>query len=313
MLRVKDKLKNLFYSLGFLFRPITPVAVSFVFLVLTCAVLVVVIINMDEKSKAYEISLSILTGITASLIIAIMMELYNNYRFNTKRQRELREYFRHVAGYEIHQSSILESDHTLGKGRAYAVFRNLGKIIPTLRKALNNRDYLHRTEIDEIDSILYNYDNIVKFISSRLLGSYLGLIKKWHDETSDQELIEDELLADYPILYNFLETEAKYYVKNKDNPDLYDKAPEQLEYVIDKAIFRSRDIFNEYFEVIDTRYELANLMVDKKLSSKKRDFEFRSNMISNDCGNIDNSMIKLQKRLAKEPYIWTMASYIKKD
>lgn len=323
MRKVKDKLKNLIYSLGFLFRPITPVAVSFVFLALTCTVLVVVIINMDEKSKAYEISLSILTGVTASLLIAIMMELYNNYRFNTKRQRELRGYFSHVAMYEISQSSILEvdseykSDDALGKGRAYAVFRNLSEIIPILREALNNRDYLHRIEIDEIDDILYSYDNTVRLISIHLLPAHLRLTTKRHDETSDQELIDDELLADYPMLRKFLETEAKYYVENKYNPDFHDKDTKQLEHVIEKAIFRNRGVFNEYFEVTDTRYQLANLKVNNKLSNKLsmkiRNFEFLSNWISYDCGNIDKSMIKLQKRLAKEPYIWTIASYIKKD
>jgi hypothetical protein len=32
-------------------------------------------------------------------------------------------------------------------------------------------------------------------------------------------------------------------------------------------------------------------------------------MISKACGNIDKAMIKLQRRVAKEPYFWSMASY----
>ncbi|TMN21897.1 hypothetical protein [Lentibacillus cibarius] len=329
MVKVKIWLKNLRYSVAFLFRPITPVAFSFLFLVLTCIVLVVTIMNMDENLKVYEISLSILTGITASLLIAIMSELYNNYRFNTKRQREIRKYFRCVAGYEIHQSSIMEvnseyeSDVTLGDGRVYATFRQLGEIIPILREALNNRDYLYRTEINEIDDILYNYDEIVKIIWVGLLPEYMSLISQRHDEScdgkakednkcnlegegmGDQELIDDESITDYPELYNFLKTEVMYYVEKKYNPDIYDKDPEQLESVIEKAVFYDRHIFNEYFEVTDTRYELVKLIDDEKLS--KRGFEFRSYMISKACGNIDKSMLKLQKRATKEPHIWTMA------
>ncbi len=142
--KVKSKLKNLIFSIGFLFRPITPVAVSFVFLVLTCALLVGIIINLDESTKVYEVLLAILTGVTASLLIAIMMELYNNYRFNIKRQRELREYFRQVASYEIYQNSIMksstehESNSVLGSGRAYAVFCQLDRIIPNLKEVQNH-------------------------------------------------------------------------------------------------------------------------------------------------------------------------------
>lgn len=171
MRRVKNNLKNLIYTIGFLFRPITPVAFGLAFLVLTIVMLVVIIFNLDDSTKIYGILLSILTGATASLLIVILMELYNNYHFNTKRQRELREYFRQVAHYEIEVSSIMkindkyEDDSELGNGRTYAVFCRLNKIIHCLREALNNRDYLYRTEIEEIDDILYDYDyDLVKIL-----------------------------------------------------------------------------------------------------------------------------------------------------
>lgn len=339
MVRIKDKAKDVIYSIGFLFRPITPVAVSFVFLVLTCTMLIVIITKLDESSKAYEVLLAILTGVTASLLIAIMMELYNNYRFNTKRQRELREYFGNVAGYELHQKSITdvnskyEPDCALGNGRAYAVFQMLGEIIPALREALNNRDYLYRVEINEIDDILYNYNNIVKAIWVGSLGAYMGFISPKHDDTGEgktkeedesnvdlekdemggDELTDDESIMDYSELFNFLKTEAMYHAEGKYNPDFYDEAPEQLESVIEKAIFNNRHIFNEYFEITDARCKLAKLADDKKLPYKERGFEFRSNMISKACSDIDKSMIKLQKRVAKEPYFWTVASYKEKN
>ena len=139
MFKLKIELKNTILFIGFLFRPIIPVTVSFAFLVLTCVLLVVIILNLNESTKVYQVLLSILTGVTASLLIAIMMELYNNYRFNTKRQRELREYFRQLASYELNQSSIIETnakdeyDSVLGSGRSYAVFSQLKDIICIFR------------------------------------------------------------------------------------------------------------------------------------------------------------------------------------
>ena len=50
-----------------------------------------------------------------------------------------------------------------------------------------------------------------------------------------------------------------------------------------------------------------------ELLGKNRRYEFRSNGISEACGNIDEIMMKLQRRVAKEPYYWVMASYKEKN
>lgn len=161
MEKIKSQIKNIIYTTGFLFRPITPVAFSFTFLLISSALLIFIIFNLDESTKAYQVLLAILTGITASLLIAIMMELYNNYRFNVKRQRELRKFFTTVASYEINIDSIIKSNTKyasgLGSGRACAVFCHLNKIIPSLREVLNKREYLYQAEIEEIDNILCEY------------------------------------------------------------------------------------------------------------------------------------------------------------
>jgi len=351
MSKLKTGIKNIIFSIGFLFRPITPVAFGFAFLVLTSVMLVVIIFNLDESTKMYGVLLSILTGVTASLLIAILMELYNNYRFNTKRQRELREYFRQLAHYEIKQSSIMktnaehEYDSVLGSGRTYAVFCQLNKIIPCLRDALSNRDYLYRTEIDEIDDILYDYDcYLIEILCIGLLDVFMDLVcdsdntntdeaelkdeglgeenaklKQDESEHKSDDKFFDESISDYSMLFSFLEKEAaNYYGKEKDAV-FYEEAPKQLEYIIEKAIFLERHIFNGYFEVTDARYEFAKSrdyegdQESDVILGKNTRFEFRSNMISRACGNIDKAMIKLQKKVAKEPYFWVTASYKEKN
>lgn len=341
MVKLKFKLKNLIYSVGFLFRPITPVAVSFIFLAIASALLVIIIMTLNESTKAYQILLAILTGVTASLLIAIMMELFNNYRYNVKRQRELREYLGFVAGYQIDQNAIIKSndqyEKILGNGRAYAVFWQLSKIIPNLKEALNNREYLYQKEIEEIDNILYEYDNLLKIIHFKLFGVFLDLIV---DETEDRIELEvenenqitthettneaidekeliDESLSDYPSLLKFLEKEAKRYDKKEKDSSFYDEAPKHLHSIIEKAIFLERHIFRRYFEVTDIRYELSKKIDDEEYledleKDKDTGFEFRSNMISLACGDIDKSMMKLQRRVAKEPYFWTLTSYKEK-
>ncbi|NYB74523.1 hypothetical protein HZF24_10290 [Sedimentibacter hydroxybenzoicus DSM 7310] len=335
MAKLKYNLKNFIYSIKFLFRPIAPVAVSLVFLAMSFALLVFILFNIDESTKAYQVLLAILTGVTASLLIAIMMELYNNYRFNVKRQRELREFFRVVANYKVNIDSIIKTndryENILGNGRSYAIFCQLYKIVPKLKEALNNRDYLYQKEIEEIDDILYEYDDLLNIIHYKSFEYFLGLIV---DETEDQtefkgkpaeqvkahEFNDDSENTDEAIssLLKFLEKEAKKYENKERDSFFYDEAPEYLKSIIEKAIFMDRHIFRNYFEVTDKRYESSKKndgeeYLEENKNDKDTGYEFRSNMISLACGNIDKSMTKLQKRAEKEPYFWIMASYKEKN
>ena len=199
---------------------------------------------------------------------------------------------------------------------------------------LNHRDYLYRLEIEEIDDILSDYEDLVKIIWIGVLSTYMGFISGETNEaaTHDDKLNADhehmdlegdgadayesihESIMDYPELFNFLKKEAMHYVEKKYDTNFCDDDPKHLESVIEKAIFYERCIFNGYFEVTDARCEFAKPMDDEedlvsRAPLKNRKFEFRSNMISHACGNIDKAMRKLHRRVAKEPYFWVMARY----
>jgi hypothetical protein len=326
------KLKNQIYKIGFLFRPILPVAISFAFLVLSSALLVVILHKLDANSKIYQVLLAILTGVTASLLIAIIMEMFNNYHFNVKRQRELRVYLRVISSYEHRLRSIMKvntrNDNELGSGRVCAVFCLLNEIIFNLRGVLKSRDYLTQSEITEIDSILHEYSNVVKIIWSNLLYDFTRLVDEElesHDELiRPPESIETydsseptssvgqrtETLSDYPSLLELLENEARRYVKMERDIAFYDESPEHLEYLVEKMLFLERSVFEGYFEVTDSRYESV-MNEGKKIENDPIDcanmYEYRSDMISLACGKIDQSMHKLRKKVAKEPNFWVVA------
>jgi hypothetical protein len=332
------KLKNQILRIGFLFRPILPVATSFAFLVISSALLVVILFYLDANSKAYQVLLAILTGVTASLLIAIMMEMFNNYRFNVKRQRELREYLRVISSYELRLRSIMKTstrnDNELGSGRVCAVFCLLNEIISNLRRALNSRDYLLQSEITEIDIILLEYNNVVKIIWSNLLSDFTRLVNNEVDEEleSNDESIRPlesmgpydpseptnsvghrtETLRDYPSLLELLENEARRYVKMERGIAFYDESPEYLEDLVEKILLLARSVFEGYFEVTDSRYESVKnegKNIDNDPIDCVNKYEYRSDMISLACGKIDQSMNKLRKKVAKEPEFWVVAKY----
>lgn len=321
MYKIKRYLKDIFYTICFLFRPATTVVVSFVLMLIVLSILIVVILCISQDTRMYEILLAVLTGISASFFVSITIELCNNYHFNSKRQRELREYFSLVSNYRIRQAAFEETfskyevDHKVGSGKVYVVLYQLKEIIPQLRKSLEHRDYLYRKEINAVDDVLYDYESLFQIITLDLLPAFLDLICSISEGT---EIDDNKGIKDYgQDLFNLLKKEAGYYVANndKENPDFYEAYSEYLKAIIEKSLFYNMNIFVGYFKVTDGRYivaesnNLEDLTLEKALPRKQATFNFRSDMISLHCGRIDKSMIRLQQRVAKEPYFGTMIEY----
>lgn len=317
MIKFKSWLKDTFYFICFLFRPIITIGVSFAFMVISLGILIFVIQYIPEGTRTYEILLAILTGLTASFFVSITIELCNNYRFNCKRHRELRKYFGFVSMYKLEQKVSLEVmekneiDTKLGYGYTYDTFCKLKDIIPVARESLGKADYLYQKEINEIDDILYNYDNLIKIIWVKLLSIFSGLINSTNEKSDYMNEEESEQLERYcPELFEFLRKEANYYKSNNTrvNSNFHKESHQHLENIIENAIFNEYWIFSGFFEVVDKRYmENENLNADGITTSEQTSFNFLSDMISHNCGEIDKSMTKLQKRVGKEPHFWILA------
>jgi len=237
--------------------------VSFVTLLflLSSIFLVISILYMNENSQIYQILLAILTGTTSSFLIAIIMELFNNYHYNCKRQRELRKYFSFVSGYEIGQYSFLKTKEKYNENfsqeniRKHAVFSELEDIIPELREALNHRDYLYPKELENIDDILYKYKDILNFIYVSLIPLYAELVSLMLNEANREiDDAEFNLFQNNKKLYIFLKKEAKYYAENNDEVNFDGEDQDYLRTAVEKAVFYHSYLFNDYFEMLDKNY-----------------------------------------------------------
>jgi hypothetical protein len=313
--KIKRNLKNKFYNLCFLFRPMITVLFVFFLFLLSSIILILSILYLDENTQLYQIFLAILTGTTASFLIAIIMELFNNYHYNCKRQRELRGYFSFVSGYEIGQYSFLKTKEKYNKKfsqeniRKYAVFSKLEDIIPELREALNHRDYLYPKELENIDDILYKYKDILNFIYVSLSPLFADLVSLMLNE-ANQEIDDAEfnLFQKNKELFNFLKKKAKYYAENNDEVNFDGEDQDYLRTSVEKAVFYHSYLFNDYFEMLDKNYSPGGITDDKEELGGSNNLAL-FNMIGDCCKEIDEKMVKLQKRVAKEPYFWTLADY----
>jgi hypothetical protein len=293
----------------------TVLFVALLFL-LSSIFLVVSILYMNENSQIYQIFLAILTGTTSSFFIAIIMELFNNYHYNSKRQRELRKYFSFVSSYEIGQYSFLKTKEKYNNNfsqeniRKYAAFSELEDIIPKLREALNHRDYLYPKELENIDDILYKYKDILNFIYVFLSPLFADLVSLMLNEANQEiDNAEFNLFQKNKELFNFLKKEAEYYVDNNDKTNFDREAQEYLRTAVEKAIFYHSYLFNDYFEMLDKSYSPGGITDDKEESDGSDNLVLLFNIIGDCCKEIDEKMVELQKRVAKEPYFWTMADY----
>ena len=316
MEKIKRKLKNIFYNSCFLFRPLTTVLFVFFLFLLSSILLIILILKINENRQLHQIFLAILTGTTSSFLIAIIMELFNNYHYNRKRQRELRQYFSFVAGYEVHQHAFLKTKEKYDKDfsqeniRKQAVFSKLDEIIPKLREALSHRDYLYQKELENIDDILYEYKDILRLIYVSLIPLYLDLVSLMLNE-DNQEIDDSEfnLFQNNKKLFNFLKKEAEYYAENNDEVNLDEREQDHLRSAVKKAIFYHSYLFNNYFEILDKNHSSEINIEDKESLADKDRIVLFFNMIGDCCKKIDEKMVELQKRVAKEPHFWTLADY----
>lgn len=287
------------------------IGVSFAMLIITLVLLISVLYSVNQDSRIYEVLLAILTGLTASFVVSIIMETCNNYRFNSKRQRELRKYFKFISHYkmqqkiELKQSTEYEATTSLGRGAPHHIFINLKKIIPELRNSLLQRDYLYPKEINEIDNILYGYEDIIQFSKIKILPIYLELIG------SKDENIE-EIRKEYPKLCHFLEIELNSST-NKVNNVVQENITKELNDIIEKAIFNAPEVFADLFKITDKKAKhvenknLEPLDSSKKCLSQDKSSDELSIIISQICAEINASITKLNKRVCKEPVFWKIA------
>jgi len=227
----------------------------------------------------------------------------------------LRQYFSFVAGYEVHQHSFLKTKEKYDKDfsqeniRKQAVFSKLDEIIPKLREALSHRDYLYQKELENIDDILYEYKDILRLIYVSLIPLYLDLFSLMLNE-DNQEIDDSEfnLFQNNKKLFNFLKKEAEYYAENNDEVNFDGEDQDYLRTSVEKAVFYHSYLFNDYFEMLDKNYSPGGITDDKEELGGSNNLAL-FNMIGDCCKEIDEKMVKLQKRVAKEPYFWTLADY----
>lgn len=140
----KDKLKYLFY-------PSTSLILTLIMSIVTIVLMFVILSNVEKGEIGYEITFALLTGIIASIPIAMAIEMSNNLKNNTLAWYELYEYHKVLLDYKF----ISKEDND------DLTFLYLYKLMPILNNTLENKKaFLTPLEIDYLEEIIHEYNSI---------------------------------------------------------------------------------------------------------------------------------------------------------
>lgn len=98
-MRIKERWSDFYCKVLYCFQPLGVILSSLIFMILVdiaCAVLLFFV----SAAMMHDVLLAILTGVTASVLVAVIIEMVNNYQRNSKRWVQLAHLFRELADYE---------------------------------------------------------------------------------------------------------------------------------------------------------------------------------------------------------------------
>ncbi|SFB66360.1 hypothetical protein [Ruminococcus albus] len=324
--------------ISFAFYPKITIIVCLIITALSNLVLGLIMHTIKEHSTVYNILYAILTGTTASFIVAIFVELTNNYRHNKLAWQELQAYYSVVTDYELHKqvamgntpaqratllaeigAGLLNKDET--KDYIEATWEQLPTIIPVLKDTLNNKKpYLTDKEIVELNNIVnLCYKQIWDRVYSLLIMSPINHNVMNHP---DEDILNypKNILDDMPDwLRKQLAGNANQQAMNKLVDEIlsdsflmsqfmvgYDISKKGISNYTESDTFDSdsiTDMDNDYehqeFET-EEQFKKVNERLYQRIIESERPFV--SYHLSNMCKDISDSIDVLENEVLKKPY-----------
>lgn len=198
----KDKLKYLFY-------PNTSLILTLIMSIITVILMFIILSTVEKGAIGYDITFALLTGIIASIPIAMAIEMSNNLKNNTLAWYELYEYHKTLLDYKF-----LNKDQS-------NTFNYLYKLIPIFKDTLNNKKaFLTHVEIDYLEEIIHEYESIkiiiidyLKMNIKKPVNKSKGLNKYLSDINYDKQI--DDMAND--LLNN---KESLAYLESLNNEEI---------------------------------------------------------------------------------------------
>lgn len=355
-MRFKYRLNEALSFMLFAFYPKTTLIACVIFSAIVITILGVAMVLAPEGSGFYNIVFALTTGAFASFFVSFVVELSNNYRHSKLAWYELKEYYSTVMKFEKYKQVMMKltpyqravkkaheefvaaggieeiDEYDQPKDIIQITWKQLPNMMPCFKQTFNDKkQFLSDIEIDELESIISEYEQIQSIIHDRILLSpmfydalnhsdenYLASIypndilknmpawiKKFMSSIESQKAIEryaEAILSDFTLLSQYMEN----YEISQKGIDVYKDELKKA-----KAEIESEDI--DYDDVDFSEQEDEETYRRQiEIMNKQMELEeipFSSWVISESCKKIAESIDVLEQSIMKKPYYGIMIKY----
>lgn len=312
---MKDKVNNAKAFFVFAFYPLTTIIACIVLAIIVNGVLVLGITKVKSSSITYDVLFAIVTGVTASAIISIVIELSNNYKNNRLAWLELQEYYLTILSYEKDKNFKMGNNKFLrAEKKAIEDFIAEGGVIDD-----NNR----RITMDEVQVVWNSLPVLIPVLKRTLDGKLACLtdreIKAIENIFEEYKIVkagmEDIIRTIFFKDNNLIITDEE--MSKKYSRIIYERMPEWMKQNIvksekEKLMKSMKDIFLSDPILLKSCIEEYNISkaIIKDFETQVEDLEdeefdkmFTACIISESCQKIDNEIMKLEHNIMKKPYV----------
>lgn len=295
-------------SCRFVLMALRPAGILIICLVLSIVVAVpciAVIINVNSDSVAYNFAFSIFTGVIASCLITLTIEMVENYRRNYQRILVLHEYLGTISLYEEHvdwckhgrmdtEDDWRSPEFTTRQKAVAEILLTVGSVMESAY--MTGREYMSLKEMEQVVRVVETVSEIgdlaKDFINSHrddsTTDSYDGLDEEfklrieqfaYEEGISQSNAFLQDVVADYMLtcpdeLPELTQRILKYRIKE------FDEVMCSL-----KKIVKWEPVYHENLIPFDTRMEKMTKEMDK-MSAKEAEETYKVLRKGVECGYI---------------------------
>lgn len=311
-------------NLSYLFTPGVVIAWEFVAIVLCNTVCVITMFLSSRASVAYDVALAVMTGITASGILAVIVEMTNNFRRNTIRSLTLSELFSFLSEYEEKiaiLTGVFDSERQIS---------DLCKELHMEKKSTETDEEM--CDVDSEDLICYK-ERVGAVLS--ILPDLIPIVKDaYQNHCAELKAKEVFLLKQILMYYHHLTAQIKFalydhinFFNSKSNDRRHIKelfganTAKHIEECIDLDINHTKkekmidSIAEEMLLRGDIQLQKLNITLSDNDAYQDDELEGSNHrsLASILLGSIDTSIIELSKIVDKEPGYNSMHKYSLKE
>lgn len=328
---MKYKIKNLICLLRLALYPTTTILCCLIATITFNIIIGYFMYRVETNSNLYNVLFALVTGITASFIVSVVVELSNNYRSNRLSCYELDEYYHALISFELNKTVankfILEcEEHNIHDIVQY-VWQELPKMASLLLRTFENKKaFLSDDEIKILSSIKSEYDGIKDEVCSVIKLSLHYNTMNHPDKNYLCNKYPDNILKDSPVwLRKYLATkESEEAIKELTDVVMTDDfLLSQIMSDYDISIQSMNDYMNGSSDdstenlqendasIDDMNFDFKNMTeaehqtwceeVNKNIAEERKSFV--SWYISNSCYRIAQHIEQLKKHVSQKTYV----------